>query len=394
MTEKLYEKDAYCREFSATVRECRERGSGYALVLDRTAFYPEGGGQPGDTGFLRTETGESWRVLDTHEKGGEVLHYTETPLAAGSRVYGSIDWERRFDLMQNHSGEHIVSGLIHEAFGYQNVGFHMGSDVLTIDLDGELSADDLQRIEYRANEAIWQNRATQIRVYDEEAVKALEYRSKKELHGQVRIVTFPGFDVCACCGTHVKQTGEIGLIKILSAEKFRGGTRVEMLCGQRAYRYTAEISAQNHRISVLLSAKPDATAAAVERLKESEAEALFRAGALESELFAGKARQLAGAGDVVLFEDRLSPESVRRLAVAVMETCGGRCAVFSGSEEAGYKYAVGKKDGDLRALVKEMNARLNGRGGGKPFFAQGSVSASREEIEEFFRGTAPGGALS
>lgn len=385
MTEKIYYADVYCREFTGVVKECRERKDGYEIVLDRTAFYPEGGGQPGDRGVLTAVNCEAEICIrDTHEKDGEVLHYTDTYLAPGTSVTGRIDWDYRFDLMQNHSGEHIVSGLIHEKYGYQNVGFHMGSDVITIDLAGEFSKEDMEEFERRANEIVWQNLPVDVSVYDEEEVKNLEYRSKKELHGEVRIVTFPGADTCACCGTHVHYTGEIGLIKLISLQKFKGGIRMEMLSGRRAMEYMNGIWEQNHQISVALSAKPKETAAAVQRLKEAESSVSFRMAALENELFALKAENLKGAGNVLLFEEGLAPDAVRRLAVAVMEVCGGRCAVFSGDDESGYKYALGETDGDLRALVKEMNGALNGRGGGKPFFAQGSVAAGRGAIEEFF----------
>lgn len=383
MTEKIYYEDVYCKEFEAVVRSCQERKEGYAVILDRTAFYPEGGGQPGDRGWLYAA--ETVTVFDTHEKEGEILHYTDRPLTPGTYVKGRIDWDFRFDLMQNHSGEHIVSGLIHEKFGYDNVGFHMGKDVLTIDLSGMLTREEMDEIEACANEVIWANVPVKIDHYTEEAAKAVAFRSKKELHGTVRIVTFPGADVCACCGTHVKNTGEIGLIKLLSSEKFKGGVRLEMLCGRRAYQYMSEIGRQNQQISVTLSAKPLETAAAVERLKEAEQKNAARAGMMEAELFALKAKGLAGAGNVLLFEEALSSDSVRRLCSAVMETCGGRCAVFSGDDQNGYKYAIGQTDGDLRGLVKELNTRLNGRGGGKPFFVQGSAAAARKEIEAFFQ---------
>lgn len=392
MTEKIYYADVYCKEFLATVVDCRERKKGYEVVLDRTAFYPEGGGQPGDCGqllFFKDENDLDTIVLsaavtDTHERGDEILHYTDTYVEPGTKVKGYIDWNYRFDLMQNHSGEHIVSGLIHKKFGYNNVGFHMGSDMLTIDLDGEFTVEDMKEIEAKANEIVWKNQPVNITVYSEEEVKSVEYRSKKELHGQVRIVTFPDADTCACCGTHVSYTGEIGLIKLFSLEKFKGGVRMEMLCGRRAFEYVNHICDQNRQISVALSAKPKGTANAVLRLKESDAQNSFRLVAIENELFARKAESLQNVGNVLLFEEGLSSDGVRKLAVAIMEVCGGRCAVFSGDDETGYKYAVGETNGDLRALVKEMNSTLNGRGGGKPFFAQGSVNAGREAIEAFW----------
>ena len=384
MTEKLFYKDAYQKTFEATVTECREGKKGYEIILDQTAFYPEGGGQPGDIGYLQTE-GQKVEVTDTHEKDGEILHFCGQPLEKGSKVTGSIDWERRFDLMQNHSGEHIVSGLVHHKFGYNNVGFHMGKDTVTIDFDGEFSVEDMCRFEQEANARIWANEQVNITSYTEEEAETVEYRSKKELHGVVRIVTFPNADVCACCGTHVKYTGEIGLIKLISLQKWKGGVRMEMLSGRKAMEYVADVCRQNQQISVALSAKPLETAEAVEHLKKLQMDQQFHAGALEQKLFQYMAKQYEGSGSVLLFEEGLAADSVRKLTAEIMETCEGRCIVCSGDDENGYKYAMGEKDGDLRALVKEFNSTLNGRGGGKPFVVQGSVAATRIEIEEFLK---------
>ena len=384
MTEKLFYKDAYQKTFEATVTECWEGKKGYEIILDQTAFYPEGGGQPGDIGYLQTGD-QKVEVTDTHEKDGEILHFCGQPLEKGSKVTGSIDWERRFDLMQNHSGEHIVSGLIHHKFGYNNVGFHMGKDTVTIDFDGEFSVEDMCRFEQEANARIWANEQVDITSYTEEEAETVEYRSKKELHGVVRVVTFPNADVCACCGTHVRYTGEIGLIKLISLQKWKGGVRMEMLSGRKAMEYVANVCRQNQQISVALSAKPLETAEAVEHLKKLQMDQQFHAGALEQKLFQYMAKQYEGSGSVLLFEEGLAADSVRKLTAEIMETCEGRCIVCSGDDENGYKYAMGEKDGDLRTLVKEFNSTLNGRGGGKPFFVQGSVAATRKEIEEFFK---------
>lgn len=385
MTERLYYEDVYCEEFLATVTDCKEGKHGYEITLNRSAFYPEGGGQPGDRGVLITMEQDLIVISDTHEKYGEVVHYADRPLEPGTAVAGRIDWAYRFDLMQNHSGEHIVSGLVHEKFGFENVGFHMSADRMTVDFSGEFSLEDMRLLELRANEVVWKNVPVDIRLYSEEEVKLLKYRSKKELNGQVRIVTFPGADVCACCGTHVSHSGEIGLIKLISLHKFRGGVRMEMVCGRKALEYVNDICTQNQQISVMLSAKPGETADAVAHLKETEEKTRFRMNQMEQEVFARKAENLKNAGDVLLFEEGLSPDSVRKLAVAVMEVCNGRCAVFSGDDEQGYKYGIGEQDGDLRAFIKEMNQTLHGRGGGKPFFAQGSVMAKKTEIEVFFK---------
>ena len=345
-TEKLYYQDAHQAQFQATVLSCRPGKHGYDVVLDRTCFYPEGGGQPGDTGVL-----SGVRVTDTHEAGGE----------------------------------HILSGVIHRRFGYENVGFHMGADFVTIDLSGMLTPEQVQSVEAEANEWIWKNVPVEVSYPDPDTLKTIPYRSKKELTGQVRIVTIPGADICACCGTHVSNTGEIGLLRIFSCVRFHDGVRLELLCGRRALRYLRALTEQNRQVSGLLSAKPLETAGAVQRLLDAEGALKLRAASLEDAVFTQKAQALAGNGNVLLFEPAMSPDSVRRLTDLVMSACGGRAAVFAGSDEAGYKYAVGEQGGDLRQLVRELNTALQGRGGGKPFFAQGSVSASRAAIEAFFR---------
>ncbi len=380
-TRRLYYEDAYIRRFEAQVISCEPNGKGYSVVLDQTAFFPEGGGQAPDLGTLGGAT-----VLDVQERGDEVVHTCTSPLSPGETVAGEIDWARRFALMQQHSGEHLVSGLVHERYGWNNVGFHMGADLMTIDFSGPIPPEDIPGIELAANEAVWADLPSEVLLPSAEELAGLHYRSKKALTGQVRLVRFPGTDLCACCGTHVRRTGEIGLIKILSCVRFREGVRIEMMCGSQALAYLTAIHAQNHEISTLLSAKPLKTAAAVRRVLGERDDAMYRLIAEENRRFDETAAKLERAGDCVLFEPGLSPDGVRKLAVAVMDRCGGRCAVFSGDDDAGYKYAIGEVNGDLRAVVKQMNEALSGRGGGKPFFAQGSVNASRAEIEAFFAG--------
>ncbi len=376
--ERLYYENQYWKESSAKVLSCIEIKGGWEVILDRTVFYPTGGGQPCDLGSIG-----SAQVLDVKEKDGEVLHLCDRPLEVGLEYPCNIDWERRFSLMQQHSGEHLVSGIVHARFGYDNVGFHMGSDMITIDFSGELSMQELREVELAANQAIWENFETTIFYPDKETLAALPYRSKKELTGQVRLVQFGQIDLCACCGLHVRRTGEIGLIKLFSATRFHSGSRVELLCGKRALEQLNLLCDQNKEISALLSAKPVQTAAAVQRMKGELSQAQYRCTNLENELFARIARERAGTGNCLIFETGLSPDGLRRLCDAVLHTCGGLCAVFS-QKEGGFHYALGIPEGDLRETVKSLNAELSGSGGGKPTFAQGSVSASREEIEAFF----------
>ena len=380
MTEKLYEQDAFLTQFEAKVLSCVQGKKGFGIVLDRTAFYPEGGGQPWDTGTLGDV-----KVLEVHGHDGEILHTCDRPLKPGTTVAGEIDWDRRFDLMQQHSGEHIVSGLAHALWGCENVGFHMGAEVITIDFDRPLDQDQLTQLEAEANRYIYLDVPVDIAYPSREELEHIQYRSKKELTGQVRIVEFPGADCCACYGTHVRSAGQVGLVKLLTMQKFREGVRIELVCGGRALRYLSRALEQNARVSHLLSAKVFETGAAAERLLRENEALKSRIVSLEEGRFAVLAGQYAGAGDVVLFEDGLSPDGLRRLCDAVLHSCGGRCACFSGEDGAGYKYAVGQAGGDLRGFVKELNQALGGRGGGKPDFVQGGVQASREEIEGFFQ---------
>ena len=385
MTEKLYYQDPFLMDFTARVLSCREEKGGYQVVLDRTAFYPEGGGQPADTGVLSVGGAEGVRVGDVREKDGEILHRCDRPLPVGASVTGQVDLAVRFDHMQQHSGEHIVSGIICRRYGCDNVGFHMGRDTVTIDFNAAIPPKDLPAIEEEANRYIWQGQAAEIEYLSGEALAAKRYRSKKALSGQVRIVSFPGADCCACCGTHVLRSGQVGLVTLLSCQRFREGVRIELLCGGRAASRCAALAEQNAKISQLLSAKPLETFQAVERQQQELHALRGRTAALEDLLFAQLAQAHAGAGDVLLFPEGLAGDGLRRLCDAVLRTCGGRCAVFSGDNREGYRYALALPDGDIRPLVKELNAALRGRGGGRGSFAQGSVQASREEITAFMR---------
>ncbi|MGM9618749.1 MAG: alanine--tRNA ligase-related protein [Oscillospiraceae bacterium] len=378
-TRKLYYEDPYLTRFSAAVVSCERAKDGFDIVLDQTAFYPEGGGQPCDRGAL-----SGVQVTEVHEKDGVIRHRCAAALEAGTQVTGELDWARRFDHMQQHSGEHIFSGILHALTGFENVGFHMGSDCVTIDFSGEVSEELAQEVETRANRYIYSDAPVDIRVHPHEELQSLTYRSKKEIPGDVRIVTFPGADCCACCGTHVRSAGQVGLVKVLSCQKFREGSRLEILCGQRAFDYFSLLHRQNTAISQALSAKPKETAAAVERLKNELAAEKLRSAALEERLCALRAEALRGAGDVLLLEEDMSADSLRRLCVAVGESCGGRCAVFAG-RDGGYKYAVRlESGGDERGFAKELNAALHGRGGGRDGFIQGSAAATEAEIRAFF----------
>ena len=378
-TLRLYYEDCNMKSFLATVIGCEQTEKGYLIRLDRTAFYPEGGGQPCDLGKLGDV-----RVLDVREKGESILHLCDGPLEVGRKVMGMLDWDRRLDLMQQHAGEHIVSGVIHQMFSAYNVGFHMGSDVITIDFDVAIPAHQLPAIEERANTAVFQNLPIRCWYPTPEELPGVTYRSKKELPWPVRIVEIPGYDRCACCGVHVAQTGQIGIIKLLSCVKFHQGVRIEMVCGGRALRLFSEILEQNRQVSQAFSAKLLETGEAARRMNDQLAAEKFRVAALQRQLFDKIAADYRSAGDVVRFQQDLEPLAVRELADRIAMACGGTAAVFSGTDETGYSVCLVNRSGDVKALGQAMNAALNGRGGGKPGFFQGSVKATREAIEAFF----------
>ena len=384
-TEKLYYSDPFLQTFTARVLSCEEAKDGWRVALDRTAFYPEGGGQPADHGLLGGVL-----VTDVHEKNGVVFHTCSAPVEIGAEVTGTLDWPRRFDHMQQHSGEHILSGILCEQFHCDNVGFHLGAETVTIDYNAAISWEQALEAEGLANQAVWADRPVEIAYPAPEALAALSYRSKRELTGRVRIVTFPGADCCACCGTHVLRAGQVGLVKVLSCQKFREGVRLEILCGKRALDYLSAVYDQARSIAQGLSVKPRDAAAAVERLEAELAAAKAAQAHLEEMAFHAIAKEHAGRVDVLLFQPPMRPDSVRRLADAAAQECGGLSAIFAG-EDGQFAYALVRADGaDISALVKSLNQTLRGRGGGRNGFAQGSVQAGRGEIQSFFAGQGGG----
>ena len=378
-TKKLYYVDCHMDRFSGTVLQCTETDKGFEVILDQTAFYPEGGGQAADTGTLG-----GVRVLDTREREETIIHLCSGALTVGETVEGVIDYAARFDRMQQHTGEHIVSGLIHARYAYHNTGFHMGTESTTIDFDGVIPAEDLPGLEAAANAAIWANLPVKCWIPSPEELEQVVYRTKRALPWPVRIVEVPGYDTCACCGTHTACTGEVGLVKLFSAIPFRGGTRMEMACGRRALDILNTAYDQNKQVSQAFSAKIQETGEAARKMNEMLSAQKYRITGLELKIFEGIASGYAGAGDVVHFEDGLDNNAVRELADKIAETCGGTAAVFSGEDAAGYAFCLVTRNGDLRQLGKEMTKALNGRGGGKPNCQQGRLSGRKEEIEAFF----------
>lgn len=381
-TEKLYDKDSHMKEFEATVVSCEEKISargektGYRIVLDRTAFFPEGGGQFGDVGWL-----DEIKVTDTREKNGIIFHETEKPLEPGRRVKGKLNFDVRFDRMQQHTGEHILSGLVHSLYGYDNVGFHLGAEITTLDFNGELSPEQVKDLELRANRGVFENVPIQVLYPTKEQLKSVDYRSKIEIEGQVRIVSIPGYDICACCAPHVSRSGEIGLIRIISCEKHRGGCRMTILCGLRALADYQRKQQSVTEVSVALSAKPEMIGEAVRHLKEQQTRLREQLNRMQEIYLSRKLEELTKEDrNVCIFEEELDSVAARNFVNKAVERCEGICGAFIGTDAGGYHYVLGSRTADLRAFSKKLNERFQGKGGGKPEMVQGSLTGTAEEI--------------
>lgn len=379
---KLFYEDIHITDFTATVVSCEPQGNGtYCILLDATAFFPEEGGQSADKGTLNEQT-----VLDVQIKNDMIYHYVSEPLAIGSTVTGHVDWEQRFDFMQQHSGEHIVSGLVHNRFGYNNVGFHLSNNEVTLDFNGELTPEQLREIELRANEVVYQNLPLEISYPSKEELENLSYRSKIEIEGQVRIVTIPGVDVCACCAPHVATTGAIGIIKIVGCQSHRGGVRLHILCGKRALLDYNKKQDSVTAVSVALSAKQDLIADAVLKLKEDMGRQQERINQLQAnylELSISTLPTPSECENAILFVDKMDTIAIRNTVNTLVERYSGYCAVFSGDEETGYSFIAGSKNKDCKELAQTFRQEFGAKCGGNTPMIQGNVTAEKEKIKTF-----------
>ena len=375
---KLFYENSHLRTFSACVTHCQETEKGFLVTLDATAFYPEGGGQACDIGTLGGA-----RVLDVREKDEKILHLCDKALPIGEIVEGEIDWQRRFDLMQQHTGEHILSGIIHARYGHGNSGFHIGANVLEVDFDGPIPAEDLPELELAVNKAIWENVPVHCYVPSPEELPTIPYRTKRPLPWPVRIVDVSGYDLCACCGVHVKYTGEVGLVKLLSCVKFHQGVRIEMVCGSRALQYLSAIYDQNRQVSAAFSARLLETGEAARHMNDLLSEEKYRTVAVRKKYFSLLAQKYQNTDLALCFEPDLEPGAVRELATAISEVCGGVAAVFSGQDDIGYSLCLAGDAQKVKELGDSLAAKLRARGGGKPGFYQGSIPANAAEITAF-----------
>jgi len=379
MTIRLFDQEPQLRAFTAQVLSCEKKGEQYLTVLDRTAFFPEGGGQGADHGTLGGAN-----VLDVHEHGGVIEHLIDAPLAVGETVAGQVDAARRLAMSQQHSGEHMFSGLVCRLFGYDNVGFHIGSDAVTMDFNGPLSEEDALRVERMVNEGIWRDIPIEATVPDKETLSAMHYRSKKAIDGDVRIVNIEGMDTCACCGTHMPTTGGVGQVKVLNVAKYKSGVRVSILCGVRALEYENMLQRQVKSAAKALSVKLHETADAVDRLLAERDRLRAHSEQLGMRLFEAEAKAEAGNAVRVMAADMLSAGQLRPAAGKLAQ--GARLALVLAPREGGWNFAMSSETEDVRPATRVLCERFGGKGGGPKDMTQGvlgeaAVEAIRAALE-------------
>lgn len=381
-TVRLYDADAYKTEFEAEVLACEEvetkEKKVYQVWLDQTLFFPEEGGQSPDMGSIN-----GVEVLDVQIRDEVITHTLAAPLTVGATVKGVVDWKHRFYNMQQHSGEHIFSGIVHNRFGYDNVGFHLSDSVVTMDFNGAISSEDLEKIETEANQAIIENIPVEVSYPTKEELKVLEYRSKIEIEGQVRIVTIPGYDVCACCAPHVRRTGEIGMLKVMNVQSYKGGVRISILCGFRAleaFRQKADIITE---LMAQFSTNQEALVENVTKLKNTNQTMKNQLASAKQELMEYKVAAIPeDSENAILFESDLDTPVVRNVVNGLVEKFTGICAVFVGNDESGYQFIIGSKNKDCRQIAAALREKLSARGGGSDKMIQGSIAAKQLQIEE------------
>lgn len=382
--EKLFYQDTRMIDFEATVTECfaDEKNNGWQVVLDRTAFFPEEGGQTADKGTLNNQS-----VLDVQIKDDIIYHLVAEPIEAGSTVTGYVDWNQRLDFMQQHSAEHILSGLLYKHYGFHNVGFHLSVNEVTMDFDGQLTWEELRQIETQANEIVWKDLPIYAYFPTNEELENMEYRSKMEIEGDVRIVEIVGVDTCACCAPHVSFTGEIGVIKIASAMNHRGGMRLTLLCGNRALK---DYSFRQDTFSVLtamLSSKPEKIIESVKKLQDDVLAMKNTANQLANQLMELQLKALPSpeeTNNILLFVELSNMVAVRNTVNDLTSRYKGFCAIFAGNDANGYNYIVGSSSLDCREIATLLRERFGAKGGGTAPMVQGSVKAVKEQLSKLF----------
>lgn len=380
-TVRLYDRDAYARVFEATVISCQEITKEdrrlYEVVLDQTLFFPEEGGQSPDKGVIN-----DIQVTDVQINNEIITHYLESAISAGSKVMGRIDWAHRFNNMQQHSGEHVFSGIVHKKFGYDNVGFHLSDQVVTMDFNGVLTAEQVAEIEWEVNQAIAQNVEIVISYPSKDELASIKYRSKIDIEGQVRIVTVTGYDVCACCAPHVRRTGEIGGLKVMNLQNYKGGVRISILCGLRALEAFREKCSIVSDLTAFLTTGQENLVTTVQKLKASNQSLSSELSAAKQQLLNQKLSDIPeDQANVIIFESGIDTKIVRNVVNGLVKKHSGICGLFVGSDSEGYNYVIGSSSQDCKILANTLREKLGAKGGGSPQMIQGSVEATAADIQ-------------
>ena len=373
-TVKLYENNSYIKFFDARVLSCEEKDGAYFIVLDQTAFFPEGGGQYADKGTLGEAT-----VFDVQIKDDIITHKTDKPLKIGETVTCGIDWDTRFSRMQHHTGEHIVSGVIHNIFGYNNVGFHLNDNVVTLDTDGPLNEQDIAKIELEVNKVIYQNKKINVIYPSASELSNYDYRSKLDITENVRLVEIEGVDLCACCAPHVAQTGEVGIIKIISFIPYKKGTRIEMVAGLNAFNDYSMLHNQNKQAMNLLCTKREEIFDMTHKIHKDLGDIKAENKKMASELALLKMEKISIGNGVCAFVENATYDELRFCSNALIKE-NEYCCVFSKTEGDSFIYVVASENKNIKDIVLFLNSTFKGRGGGRDFYAQGAIVATKEEI--------------
>lgn len=382
MTERLYEKDAYCKNFNATVVSCEEKDGFFFVVLDKTAFFPEGGGQAPDKGTINGEN-----VIDVQEKDGIIYHKTGKSFKTGENVSCELDWELRFSRMQSHSGEHILSGVVHSLFGYDNVGFHMSEKTMTVDFSGPLTAEDIEKVEFESNKAIYKNAPITASYPTKEELAETDYRSKIDPRDGIRLITIEGIDCCACCAPHPAFTGEIGVIKIIDFCPHKKGTRIEMIAGINAFLDYSALHSSVKAVMNLLSAKRDSISVSVEKLQESANNLKYENTKMSKKLALASLNPITVNGCAYAITENMSYDDLRECANNLIDNGTRKCILLSETDTGNYIYVVSSAENDVRTIVAGLNSTFNGKGGGRDNYAQGKISVDdRGKAVDFITG--------
>ncbi len=380
-TVALYDNDSFARDFTAKVISCDEAVINdkkvYKTVLDQTLFFPEQGGQTSDIGKL-----DEHEIFDVQIENDVIFHYSNVGFLIGEEVHGVIDWNHRFNNMQQHTGEHIFTGIAHNIYGADNVGFHLSDNTVTLDLNIDLSEEQVSNVERMANELIAKDVAVKAYYPNQELLGAIAYRSKKAIDGPVRLVEIEGTDLCACCAPHVKTTGQVGLLKVVSFQKYKGGTRIYILCGIRA------LEDYNRRMKILSSAyqllncKEDEVPEKISGIMDDNKQLKYRISEIKSGIIMEQIQRYPyDLNDVTIFTEDLDAKTMRDGVNALVEKHSGLCSIFSGNDEDGYNFVIGSQTRDCAAITAGLRELLGAKGGGSKQMAQGSVSCTRADIE-------------